>query len=90
VTVEKPNTAQTSERGMASMPVGATPGVITGAAGATVTGAIGAFVTGAVTSGCVFAILAGAAGCGAGAGRSGRMLMRAVSFFGPPCAVEPG
>ena len=86
MTAENPNTAQTSGRGMASIPVGSVPDGISGAAGATVTGATGAFISGAVTSGCVFAIFAGAAG----AGRSGRMLMRAVSFFGPACPPEPG
>ncbi len=56
-----------------------TTGVDVMAGAATVTGAAGAFDSGAVMSGCVFAIFAGAAG----AGRSGRMLMRAVSFLGP-------
>ena len=84
-----PNTAQTSGRGMASMPLRSAAeasgfGAIVGAA--TVTGADGAFASGAVIKGCVFAIFAGAAG----AGRSGKMLMRAVSFFGPACAAEPG
>ena len=81
-----PNTAQTSGRGIASMPVTSAAAGTTGREGVVVTAATGAFISGAVISGWVFAIFAGAAG----AGRSGRMLMRAVSFFGPPCAAEPG
>ena len=81
-----PNTAQTSGRGIASMRLASASDGITGAEGATVIGATGAFNSGAVMSGCVFAIFAGAAG----AGRSGTMLIRAVSFFGPACAAEPG
>ena len=78
-----PNTAQTSGRGMASIAVdsSARGGVV-----ATVNGATGGFTSGTVNNGCVFAIFAGAEG----AGRSGRMLIRAVSFFGPACALEPG
>ena len=38
-------------------------------------------------SGCVLVILTVGAGRAAG---SGKMLMRAVSFFGPACAPEPG
>ena len=85
MTAEIPNTAQTSGRGIASIPLGST---LTGGSGvgAIVTGATGAFASGAMVNGCVFAIFAGAAG----AGRSGRMLMRAVSFFGPACAADPG
>ena len=86
MTAETPKTAQTSGRGIASIPVGSTARGTVGVEGATVTGAIGAFAAGAITSGCVFAIFAGAAG----GGRSGTMLMRAVSFFGPACAAEPG
>ena len=80
-----PKTVQTSGRGIASMPVAPTACGTVGNEGATVTGAIGVFASGAITSGCVFAIFAGAAG----AGRSGTMLMRAVSFFGPAWAFEP-
>ena len=86
MTAETPNTAQTSGRGMASLPVASDATGAVEIVGAKVTGATGAVAPGAIISGCVFAILAGAAG----AGRSGRMLMRAVSFFGPPCAAEPG
>lgn len=53
----------------------------------TFTGALGIFRSGAVVSGCVFVILT--VGFGAGFG-SGRMLMRAVSFFGPACVADPG
>ncbi len=81
-----PKTVQTSGRGIASIPVGSAARGTAGNEGATVTGALGAFASGAITSGCVFAIFAGADG----AGRSGTMLMRAVSFFGPACALEPG
>ena len=41
----------------------------------------------AVANGCVFVIFTVGAGRCAG---SGRMLMRAVSFFGPACDAEPG
>ena len=85
MTAEIPNTAQTSGRGIASMPPVSISASGKGV-GATVTGATGALASGAIISGCVFAIFAGAAG----AGRSGRMLMRAVSFLGPACAAEPG
>ena len=54
---------------------------------ATVTGATGLFVSGVARSGCVFVIVTAGAGGGV---RSGRMLMRAVSFFGPACPPEPG
>ena len=58
------------------------------AAGAITTGAaVWSFAAGAVMSGCVFAIFTVGAGRCVG---SGRMLMRAVSFFGPACAAEPG
>ena len=42
---------------------------------------------GAGMSGCVFVILTGAADAAAGCGK---ILIRAVSFFGPACACEPG
>ncbi len=59
------------------------------AAGAlvTVTGAIGALASGVASSGCVFVIFTAGAGGGV---RSGKMLMRAVSFFGPDCPPAPG
>lgn len=68
------------------------------AAGTTGAAGVGsaAFVIGAGTlrtlsgvdnSGCVFAIFTVAPG---GAAGSGRMLMRAVSFFGPDWVPEPG
>lgn len=53
----------------------------------TITGAPCAFASGTVRSGWVFAILTAGAAAGAG---SGRILMRAVSFFGPACMAEPG
>jgi len=46
----------------------------------TITGATVGFGAGTVRSGCVFAIFTAEAGGRLG---SGRMLMRAVSFFGP-------
>ncbi len=54
---------------------------------ATVTGATGVFVCGVGSNGCVFVIFTAGA---AGAVRSGRMLIRAVSFFGPAWPPEPG
>ena len=56
-------------------------------AGVMETDATGFFVSGTVSNGCVFVIFT--AGFG-GADGSGKMLMRAVSFFGPACAAEPG
>lgn len=43
--------------------------------------------TGAIRNGCVLVMFTEGAGDG---DRSGRMLMRAVSFFGPDCAEAPG
>ncbi len=54
---------------------------------ATVTGTLCIFAAGVVINGCVFAIFTVAGG---GAAGSGKMLIRAVSFFGPACALEPG
>lgn len=54
----------------------------TAGAFATVTGALVVVLSGTVSNGCVFVILTAAG--------SGRMLMRAVSFFGPACVPEPG
>lgn len=56
-------------------------------AGATLTGALCSFAAGTFRSGCVLVILTAAAGAAAG---SGKMLIRAVSFFGPVCPPEPG
>ncbi len=58
-----------------------------GAAYATFTGALCTFVCGTASNGCVLVIFTAGAG---GAVGSGRMLMRAVSFFGLPCAPELG
>ncbi len=57
------------------------------AADAGITVALRSFVAGVTISGCVFVI------CTAGEGRAaglGKMLMRAVSFFGPACVRAPG
>lgn len=54
---------------------------------ATVTGALCTFVTGALRRGCVLVILTAGAG---GATGSGKMLIRAVSFFGPDWVEDPG
>ena len=58
-----------------------------GGGDAVTTGALWIFATGATISGCVFVIFTVGAGRRTG---SGRMLMRAVSFFGPACEEEPG
>lgn len=64
------------------------PGAAAGFAVAGVmTGALRTFGGGAVMSGCVFAIFTAGASVATG---SGRMLMRAVSFFGSACAADPG
>ena len=77
--------------GMASTPDGAAVGVngATEPAGAGVLvmiDATGALGSGTLSNGCVFAIFTAGGG---GAAGSGRMVMRAVSFFGLGCA-EPG
>ncbi|MEP6955555.1 MAG: hypothetical protein ABI883_01925 [Chthoniobacterales bacterium] len=54
---------------------------------ATTTGAERGFAGGVAMSGWVFAILTDTEG---GAAGSGRMLMRAVSFFGPAWVADPG
>ena len=80
--------AQMSGIGIASTPLaGAAAGAgVTDVAGALVmTDGDGDFGAGTVSSGCVFVIFTPA---GAAAGW-GRMLMRAVSFFGPGCG-DPG
>jgi hypothetical protein len=86
VTAEIPKMVQQIGSGTASSVdmdgVNATLGV-TVAAGATVC----AFAAEAMTSGCVFVIFTVGAGRCVG---SGRMLMRAVSFFGPAWVAEPG
>ncbi len=94
MTAETPRIAQQTGSGMCSsssriepVEAGAGVGVIgeivagnePAARGATVTGALCTFGAGAVINGCVFVIFT----AGAGAAGSGRMLMRAVSFFGP-------
>jgi hypothetical protein len=53
---------------------------------ASVTGALWTFAAGTVSNGWVLAIFTVGAG---GAAGSGRMLMRAVSFFGPAWVAEP-
>ena len=84
MTAETPKIIQQIGNGMASHEVAA---VVGSAGAATVTGAVWTVTCGTVWSGCVFVIFTvgdgGAAGCG-------RMLMRAVSFFGPACAADPG
>ena len=58
-----------------------------GGAEATLTAAVCTFGSGAAMSGCVLVIFTVGAG---GAAGSGKILMRAVSFFGPACVDEPG
>jgi hypothetical protein len=89
VTTEIPKIVQQTGSGTASSIEAVAGGsTVDGAAGGAVTtGAAWIFAAGAVINGCVFVIFTVGAGRRAG---SGRMLMRAVSFFGPACAAEPG
>ena len=85
-----PNAAQINGIGIESTPVafGAGAGVLSGAAGAFVMmDGAGDLAVGTVSSGCVLLIFTAGAAAGPG---SGRMLMRAVSFFGPGWAADPG
>ena len=83
--VEIPKIVQQIGSGTASSMfpvVGETTGVLV-----RTTGALWTFGWGAVINGCVLVIFTVGARGGAG---SGKMLIRAVSFFGPLCVVEPG
>ena len=86
MTAEIPKMVQQIGSGTASKAetevVDAAPG-----AGVTTGAVVCSFGAGAMTRGCVFVILTVGAGRCVG---SGRMLIRAVSFFGPVCVAEPG
>ena len=84
MTAEIAKIVQQIGNGMASNDVADAVGSVVAA---TVTGALWIFACGTVNSGCVFVIFTVGEGGAAGAGR---ILMRAVSFFGPGCNAEPG
>jgi hypothetical protein len=88
VTREIPKIVQQTGSGTASsMEAAAGASAEVAGAGAVRTGAVWIFAAGALINGCVFVIFTVGAERRTG---SGRMLMRAVSFFGPACAAEPG
>jgi len=92
VTVETPKITQQMGSGTASSMSSIEPEVSTGATGAvrgaaTTTGALRTAGGGDAINGCVFAIFTVGAGPAVG---SGKILIRAVSFFGPAWAAEPG
>jgi hypothetical protein len=91
VTAEIPKIVQQTGSGTASSKSNISPMDLVerteGVVVATVTAAVCSLVSGTVSNGWVLLIFTAGAG---GATGSGRMLMRAVSFFGPACVAEPG
>jgi hypothetical protein len=79
-----PKIVQQIGKGIASNAEAA--GCVADALGATLSGALWIAVGGTMSNGCVFAIVPFGAGA---VGGCGRMLIRAVSFFGP-AMPEPG
>ncbi len=90
MTVEAPRMSQQTPSGTeSSRSTKLSLGDKTGAFGEVVStgGALWIVTAGTVfCNGCVFDIFT----VGCGAARSGRILIRAVSFFGPDCVPEPG
>lgn len=86
-----PNAAHTSGIGIASRSTAVDAGVgeTSGRVTEDLTGSVvtAGCADGTISNGCVLLILTAV---DAGAVGSGRMLMRAVSFFGPLCEAEPG